>query len=97
MKIYSQDEKGRKVEIEYEQRVLDDDEYEAPLTIKTYEQYKHCVKKHTEQFDYVAECRNMKYGQALDKLIRDNHDLYMEYKEKLDNEYRESQGARYGR
>lgn len=97
MKIYTQDELGRKIEVEYESRVIEDIDGETPVTIKNYEQFKHCIQKSREQDDYIPSQRTKKYDNALGKLLRDNNDLYMQYRDRLDNEYRENYRKHYDR
>lgn len=97
MKIYTKNERGEKVEIDYEQRVIETDPYETPIKINTYEDFRNCIIKNNEQDIYQAECRTKKYEKALAKLLRDDNAKYMEYREQLENEYRENHRSRYGK
>lgn len=97
MKIYTRDEKGQKIEVEYSQRVVEEDTYEAPIKINSYQDFRNCIIKNNEQGEYTSECRTKKYEKALARLLRDDNAKYMEYREQLENEYRENYRSRYGR
>jgi len=97
MKIYSRDELGRKIEVEYEQRIVEEDTYETPIKINSYEDFRNCIIKNNEQDEYASEYRTKKYEKALARLLRDDNAKYMEYREQLENEYRENYRSRYGR
>lgn len=86
MKIYSRDTQGRKIEIEYQQKIIPENEYESPITIRNYSDFKNCLVKEREQEEYPSESRNPKYKEALGKLLRENHEKYSEYQEQLRNE-----------
>lgn len=85
MKIFTKNEQGQRVCVEYEQHVIDEPEIKPEITITTYEEFKECIQKAQEQWQFVGG-GDKRFEKALGTLNRTDHERYMEYTEKIRQE-----------
>ena len=89
MKIYTTNREGQKIEVNYEQRIIEDKAPADEIVIETYPQFRMCVKRMQEEKQFVGG-GDRKYEKALNKLVVEHHDLYEQFYKKLREQYNES-------
>lgn len=55
--------------------------------INSYEDFKRCIRESEEQRQYVGG-GDKRYWIALNKLIKEDHDRYMAYSQKMNEEFK---------
>lgn len=89
MKIQTYNSQGQKIEVEYEQRIVEEKKPADEIVIETYPQFRMCIRRSQEEQEIVGG-GDRRYERALNKLVVEHHDLYEQFYKKLREQYNES-------
>ncbi len=90
MKIETTNKNGERVVIEYSKKIIDPKPIKPEIIINDYPTYRNCVIESSNQKEYTRDCRDTRYEKALQELISRDHNLYMSFCKKLQEEFRSS-------
>ena len=88
MKIQTTDKNGKKIIVDYSVTEVEEKEPETDIKIENYHQFRMCVRRSNEESQYSNGAGDKRYERALADLVRNDHEAYQRYYQKMLEEHR---------